>query len=71
MHSVVSVVLSYITIRQYGWKKSHLASLVLGDLVLGVLMASLGLAIGPAGFGDVDLFLGISNVLKSFICCLC
>lgn len=34
---------------------SHLASLVLGDLVLGVLVALLGLAVSPAGLGDVDL----------------
>jgi hypothetical protein len=33
----------------------HLASLVLGDLVLGVLVALLGLAVRPAGFGNVDL----------------
>jgi len=34
---------------------SDLASLVLGDLVLGVLLAILALAIRPAGFGNVDL----------------
>lgn len=33
----------------------YLASLVLGDLVLGVLVAVLGLAVRPAGFGNVDL----------------
>lgn len=33
----------------------HLSSLVLGDLVLGVLPAVLGLAVRPAGFGNVDL----------------
>ena len=33
----------------------HLASLVLGDLVLGVLLALLALAEGPAGFRNVDL----------------
>ena len=33
----------------------HLASLVLGDLVLGVLLALLALAVGPAGFRNVDL----------------
>jgi hypothetical protein len=32
-----------------------LSSLVLGDLVLGVLVAFLALAVGPAGFGNVDL----------------
>lgn len=35
--------------------RSHLASLVLGDLVLGVLVALLGLAVSPAGLRDVDL----------------
>lgn len=34
---------------------SDLASLVLGDLVLGVLAAGLALAIGLAGFRNVDL----------------
>ena len=33
----------------------HLASLVLGDLVLGVLLAVPGLAVRPAGFWNVDL----------------
>ena len=35
---------------------NYLASFVLGDLVLSVLAALLGLAVCPAGFGDVDLF---------------
>lgn len=34
---------------------AHLASLVLGDLVLGVLVALLALAVRLAGLGDVDL----------------
>ena len=34
---------------------SHLSSLVLGNLVLGVLPAVSGLAVRPAGFGNVDL----------------
>jgi hypothetical protein len=34
---------------------THLASLVLGDLVLGVLLAVLALAVGPARLRDVDL----------------
>lgn len=38
-----------------GSRYSHLSSLVLGDLVLGVLVAVLGLAVSPAGLGDVDL----------------
>lgn len=33
----------------------HLSGLVLGDLVLGVLVAVLGLAERPAGFRNVDL----------------
>lgn len=37
------------------FENTYLASLVLGDLVLGVLVAVLGLAVRPAGFGDVDL----------------
>jgi hypothetical protein len=36
-------------------EKGGLASLVLGDLVLGVLVALLGLAVSPAGLGNVDL----------------
>jgi hypothetical protein len=39
-----------------GGSVSHLASLVLGDLVLSVLVALSALAVGPAGFGNVDLF---------------
>ena len=34
---------------------TNLASLVLGDLVLGVLLAVLALAVGPARLRDVDL----------------
>lgn len=34
---------------------AHLASLVLGDLVLGVLLAVAALAVGPARLRDVDL----------------
>lgn len=33
----------------------YLASLVLGDLVLGVLLAVLALAVGSSGLGYVDL----------------
>lgn len=41
-----------------------LASLVLGDLVLGVLAAVLALAVGVAGLGNVDLFIhGVSDLL--------
>lgn len=34
---------------------TYLSSLVLGDLVLGVLFASLALAVGASGLGNVDL----------------
>lgn len=43
---------------------SHLASLVLGDLVQGVLVALLALAVGPAGFGNVDLFAEIRELVS-------
>jgi len=36
-------------------EEGSLASLVLGDLVLGVLLAVLALAVGPARLRDVDL----------------
>ena len=39
----------------YLWLLTNLASLVLGDLVLGVLLALLALAVGPARLRDVDL----------------
>lgn len=39
---------------------SNLASLVLGDLVLSVLVALPALAVGPAGFGNVDLCAKVS-----------
>jgi hypothetical protein len=41
----------------------HLARLVLGDLVLGVLPAVPGLAVRPAGFRNVDLHAGSASVL--------
>ena len=44
----------------------HLSSLVLGDLVLGVLVALLGLAVRPAGFRNVDLN---ARRLISHCCC--
>ena len=47
-----SVVLKESSVLERG---AHLASLVLGDSVLGVLLALLGLAVRPAGFRDVDL----------------
>ena len=38
------------------WTKTHLASLVLRHLVLGVLLALLALAVGASRLRDVDLF---------------
>ena len=43
----------------------HLASLVLGDLVLLVLVAVLGLAVRPAGFRNVDL---VARETRSAFC---
>lgn len=34
---------------------AHLAGLVLCDFMLGVFLAVFALAVGAAGFGDVDL----------------
>lgn len=48
-----------------------LASLVLGDLVLGVLAALLALAVGVAGLGNVDLVIPIRvsfTVFRQFAC---
>ena len=43
----------------------YLASLVLGDLVLGVLVAVPGLAERPAGFRNVDL-VGTKKKISAF-----
>lgn len=52
---------------------THLASLVLGNLVLGVLVAVLGLAERPAGFRNVDLEArrdkNQPSVLTRYDCC--
>lgn len=52
--TTVTTLLSVVTTLTLG-EQGGLASLVLGDLVLGVLVALLGLAVSPAGLGDVDL----------------
>ncbi len=52
------------TLEMRDGSASHLASLVLGDLVLGVLVALLALAVGPAGFGNVDLFAEIRELVS-------
>lgn len=52
---------------------SHLASLVLGDLVLSVLVALLGLAVSPAGLGNVDLYAEmykLPSLGRIAICCV-
>lgn len=41
---------------------AHLARFVLGNSVLGVLLALLALAVGPAGFGNVDLNCFVESV---------
>ena len=52
--SSVTGLLSIVTTLSLGEERG-LSSLVLGDLVLGVLLASLALAVGLTGLGDVDL----------------
>lgn len=49
---------------------ADLACLVLGDSVLGVLLAVLALAVGPAGFWNVDLMKSKGSVVcpKSVRC---
>lgn len=46
---------SRVRVSEGSFGVAHLASLVLGDLVLGVLLAVLALAVGPARLRDVDL----------------
>jgi hypothetical protein len=52
--TTITALLAIITTLSLGVKGS-LAGLVLRDLVLGVLAALLALAVGVAGFRDVDL----------------
>jgi hypothetical protein len=52
--TTVTTLLPVVTALTLG-EEGGLASLVLGDLVLLVLVAVLGLAVRPAGFGNVDL----------------
>jgi hypothetical protein len=52
--TTITALLAIITALSLGVKGS-LAGLVLRDLVLGVLAALLALAVGVAGFRDVDL----------------
>jgi hypothetical protein len=50
----VTGLLAVITTLTLGEQRG-LSCLVLGDLVLGVLLAVLALAVGSAGLGNVDL----------------
>lgn len=52
--TTVTALLAVVTTLTLGVEGS-LAGLVLGDLVLGVLAALLALAVGVAGFRNVDL----------------
>jgi hypothetical protein len=53
--TTVTGLLAVVTALSLG-KQRGLASLVLGDLVLGVLAALLALAVGVTGLGNVDHF---------------
>lgn len=52
--TTITGLLAVVTTLSLGEKRG-LASLVLGDLVLGVLAALLALAVGVSGLGNVDL----------------
>ena len=52
--TTITALLPVVTSLTLG-EQGGLASLVLGNLVLGVLVALPALAVGPAGFGNVDL----------------
>jgi hypothetical protein len=59
-------VISTLTLGEQG----GLASLVLGDLVLGVLAALLALAVGVTGLGNVDLLQPVlAMCVASRFCC--
>ena len=52
--TTITALLTVVSSLSLGEQRS-LTSLVLGDLVLGVLAALLALAVGLAGLGNVDL----------------
>lgn len=56
--TTVTGLLAVVTTLSLSEERS-LSSLVLGDLMLGVLLARLALAVGLAGLGDVDLCISI------------
>lgn len=59
--TTITALLPVITSLTLG-EQGGLASLVLGDLVLGVLAALLALAVGVTGLGNVDLIRRKENV---------
>jgi hypothetical protein len=63
--TTVTGLLAVVTTLSLSEERSF-SSLVLGNLVLGVLLARLALAVGLAGLGDVDLCtsIGVSNRKK-------
>lgn len=62
--TTVTALLAVVTTLTLG-EQGGLASLVLGDLVLGVLAALLGLAVRPASFGNVHHFDSFCRIVKS------
>lgn len=52
--TTITTLLAIITTLSLGEERSF-SGLVLGDLVLGVLLAVLALAVGSSGLGYVDL----------------
>jgi hypothetical protein len=52
--TTITGLFTIVTTLSLGEQRS-LSGLVLGDLVLGVLLARLALAVGLSGLGDVDL----------------
>lgn len=62
--TTVTGLLAVVTALTLG-EEGGLASLVLGDLVLGVLAALLALAVGVTGLGNVDLMTQIVSVVLS------
>lgn len=59
--TTITALLSVVTALTLGEQRG-LASLVLGDLVLGVLAALLALAVGVSGLGNVDLIAEKKNI---------
>lgn len=62
--TTITALLSVVTALTLGEQRG-LASLVLGNLVLGVLAALLALAVGVSGLGNVDLIAVHVSLLRS------